>query len=555
MVADVSSTTTPPNSKVLSPAPDPAPAKPRRVPLLPSGSENNGRYPNRRPKSKDVTSRYLSYNTASNSAPTPKKRFPSPPVPVASESPASNRRDQSVQRRYSRTVEMSSSAKMLTKTSARSLSVSFQGESFALPVSKVGRPADDRLRNRTPERRKSPATPGKISDYSPPIDRQKRPPRSRKGSFMTMSVDFTNEKLKLSGSEITDTKLEPDNNLETVCESHNSDHAVSDSESISSGSSFRGGGPRAIVVPARFWQETISLLRRVQPVAPPLVKNNKPISGCKVLQDDPKLPPRGGSSISSSTINNLGNTPSILSFCADSRRGKVGEKTVTDAHLLRLLHNKHMQWRFANAKADAAMVVQRAAAKKSLYNAWVTVSKLWHSVISKRLQMQQLKENLKLHSLLKKQMLYLDNWELTERDHSSSLAGAIAALESSSLCLPVLCGAKVDIQNLKDAVCSAGDMMQAMVVSLCSLETKVENVNLMASELAHSMKTECSLLDQCNDLLSAFTLLEVSLQRFVIGDQLVNFSSVIINHRHPIFTTNNLFGDPNGQPVRKSTSF
>ncbi|KAI3731291.1 hypothetical protein L1987_62479 [Smallanthus sonchifolius] len=26
-------------------------------------------------------------------------------------------------------------------------------------------------------------------------------------------------------------------------------------------------------------------------------------------------------------------------------------------------HNKHMQWRFANAKADAALVVQRAAAQ------------------------------------------------------------------------------------------------------------------------------------------------------------------------------------------------
>ncbi|KAD4385491.1 hypothetical protein E3N88_25659 [Mikania micrantha] len=477
MVAEASSTTTKP---VLSPAPVNA----ERVPLLP---DNNGRTLQRRPKSKDVTSRYLSYTSSSklvtdtksysNSVCTTKKRVPSP---VAS--PVSNRRDQC--------VPMAASAKMLTKTSARSLSVSFQGESFALPVRKV--------RNDTPEMKKRPATQG----------------RSRRWNFMTMSVDFTDEKLKLSRTEIAESKLEH-NKPESVCIYDNSDHPVSDTDSSSSGGTHgnvRGGDRRAIVVPARFWQETISLLRRVQPVpvSPPLLKkkNNKPISG------SPKLPPRGSSVSPSPESNggggnsNLGKTPSILSFCADSKRGKVGEKKVVDAHVLRLLHNKHMQWRFANAKADAAMSVRRAAAQKNLYNAWVTISKLWHSVTSKRLQTQELKHNLKLHSLLKKQMMCLDDWDLTERDHSISLAGVIVALESSSLCLPVLCGAKADTQNFKDAICSAVDVMEAMVVSICSFATKVENVNSMASELANAMKTECSLLDQCKDLLSALTPLE-----------------------------------------------
>ncbi|GMP80902.1 hypothetical protein CsSME_00035828 [Camellia sinensis var. sinensis] len=60
-----------------------------------------------------------------------------------------------------------------------------------------------------------------------------------------------------------------------------------------------------------------------------------------------------------STVNNdLGNTPSILSFAADVRRGKVG-----DAHLLRLLHNRHLQWRFINARADNAMMVQKVTAE------------------------------------------------------------------------------------------------------------------------------------------------------------------------------------------------
>lgn len=312
MVADVSSTTTKPNNSKVLPA---APAKPNRVPLFPAKTDNNGRSPQRRPKTKNVTSRYLSYTETTNS------------------------------------VEMSSTAKMLTKTSVRSLSVSFQGASFALPVSKT---------NDAPETKKAPVT----TSF---VDKHKWSSRSRERSFMMMSVDLTNEKMKVNRSE---SKLES-NNVETAydIESFNDQTIVSESKSISSGNVK--GGARAIVVPARFWQETINLLRRVQPLPVPvpvhvsvpasqsLSKNNKHGS---------KLQPRGSASMSQSSNgggcnSNVGNAPSILSICADSKKGKVGEKKVEDAQMLRLLHNKHMQWRFANAKADAAMVVQRVAAQ------------------------------------------------------------------------------------------------------------------------------------------------------------------------------------------------
>ncbi|KAJ0869157.1 putative QWRF family protein [Helianthus annuus] len=72
-------------------------------------------------------------------------------------------------------------------------------------------------------------------------------------------------------------------------------------------------------------------------------------------------PTRARSGMGSSS--NVGNTPSVLSFAAETRRRKVGDNAIVDAHALRLLHNKYLQWRFANARADAAMLVQRATAK------------------------------------------------------------------------------------------------------------------------------------------------------------------------------------------------
>ena len=48
------------------------------------------------------------------------------------------------------------------------------------------------------------------------------------------------------------------------------------------------------------------------------------------------------------------------------------------------------------------------------------------------------------------QMLCLENWDLTEKDHTSSLCGAIEALESSTLRLPLVGGAKVCTNMLSD---------------------------------------------------------------------------------------------------------
>lgn len=597
MVANVSSTTVTPNPKVAGRGPSPAKAK--RAPLLPSEADNNGPSLPRRPKSRDVNSRYLSStlssasitttmtstsssssfsstttSSSSNSMCTPRRRFPSPLVSSSNlMTPAStvnNKRAQSAERRRPgtpRTGEMSATAKMLTSTPARSLSVSFQGESFALPVSKPSKPpptaSNNGSRPSTPERRA--VTPTRKSANSKPIDQQRWPGRSRQGSFMTRSVDFTNENMKLSGSVtasavralqksmIGETKLKPTKPVipelnrrtdKIASDCDKSDRAVSDAESVSSGSTpgtIRGGTPRAVMVPARFRQ-----LRRVQPepVSPPLSRNSKLPSGNRYLKDGPTLSPRGlspspirgavrpaspsKSVLLSSTSspsrgmpsptrarsgigsnNNLGNTPSILSFAAEARRRKGGENAIVDAHVLRLLHNKYLQWRFANARADAAMLVQGATAQKSLYNAWVTTSKMRQSVISKQIEIQQLRRNLKLHTVLKNQIPCLKVWDQGERDHSVSLSGAILSLESSTLRLPLVDGAKVDIQNLKDAICSAVDVMQAMASSICSLVTKVEHVNALASELASTTTNERSLIDRCKDLLSILTHLEM----------------------------------------------
>lgn len=189
--------------------------------------------------------------------------------------------------------------------------------------------------------------------------------------------------------------------------------ASSDTDSVSSGSnsgvqeSRPKALPRGISVPARFWQETNSRLRRLPqpgtplssspisrtPVVPPNLANVKrslvdsPLSSPRTVSSPLRGPARPsspsklaaspslrgtasplktrGSVVSGSNVivQQSGNAPSILSFAAEVRRAKKGENRIEEAHMLRLFHNRQLQWRWVNARAGAALLLQRLTAE------------------------------------------------------------------------------------------------------------------------------------------------------------------------------------------------
>ncbi|GAA0175339.1 hypothetical protein LIER_28529 [Lithospermum erythrorhizon] len=147
-----------------------------RPPLLPSEAVTNN---SRRPKSRNVSSRYLSpspstsTSNSSSSSSSNSTRFPSPLVSTNS-APLAPKRYVSVDRRRpfpsraltpdldskrsSNATDFSAASKMLV-TSARRLSVSFQGEAYPMPVSRTkaapASPSLTSVRKGTPERTRS----------------------------------------------------------------------------------------------------------------------------------------------------------------------------------------------------------------------------------------------------------------------------------------------------------------------------------------------------------------------------------------------------------------
>ncbi|CAM0871647.1 unnamed protein product [Alopecurus aequalis] len=516
----------------------PDPARTSRPPLTPALDKPNSGAPRRPARSnKPVSSRYL----ASAASPTSSTSSTS-----SSSSSASSRRSLSAQRGRSSTPPPqhttsptpAAAAATVTATTMRSLSVSFQGESFFYQTSRAPRAASPSSpggrRGPTPERRKSvssvpeaenarpqhrwPAAKPKASD---PLARSLDCNLDRKDSILA-AVQLLRRSMAFDSS----TSLSP---YDPAAAGAPDLSASSDTDSVSSGSNSGAGDPprRGISVPARFWQETNSRLRRLPDAGLPLPSS----SGRRSFSDSPMSPRLPGRSPSPSRgsrgmaspskgrggeaspnghmVQTAANAPSIISFAAEVRRAKKGENRIEEAHRLRMLDNQHLQWRCINARTDATLLVQSFTAEKTLHSAWKEISKLRDNVSSKRCKLQLQKQKLKLFAILRGEMSYLEEWSHVEKHHSSSLLAAIEALKASTLRLPVVGGAKAEANCVKEAVNSAVDVMHTMTSSMCNLLSKVEGTSSVVYELAKLATQEQMLLDQSRDLLSTVAAIHV----------------------------------------------
>ncbi|XP_022852234.1 AUGMIN subunit 8-like [Olea europaea var. sylvestris] len=194
---------------------------------------------------------------------------------------------------------------------------------------------------------------------------------------------------------------------------------------------------------------------------------------------------------------------SVLSFIVDIKRGRKAANHIEDVHQLRLLYNRQLQWQYANARADAALRVQKVKAEKTLYRVWRTIVDLRDWVIGKRIDIQQLRFKLRLCKVLNNQVVCLDKWASIETEHTNSLSWAIQDVQAGVLCIPITGGARGDIEVVKAAVCSALDVMQAMGSSLCSILSQVEGMNGLVSQLADVSEKERAMLDECETLMAS----------------------------------------------------
>ncbi|EEC84595.1 hypothetical protein OsI_31410 [Oryza sativa Indica Group] len=192
----------------------------------------------------------------------------------------------------------------------------------------------------------------------------------------------------------------------------------------------------------------------------------------------------------------------------DAKKGKNSSQ-IENIHQLRLSYNRYLQWIFVNAYAEDTMSFQKVTAESIIYNVWRNTSNLRDVVNMRRIMVQCIQQELKLHGILKEQIYYLEQWPALEKENSISLFRATEALKASTLRLPVTSGAKADVVALKNAVSSAVDVMQGLGSAVRCVLPKVEDRTYLVSELSVIARQEKAMLDECRELLAMAAKLQV----------------------------------------------
>ncbi|KAH6818532.1 hypothetical protein C2S51_002135 [Perilla frutescens var. frutescens] len=552
-----------------------------RPPLV--SADKNGT--TRRSRTRQVSSRYMSPTPSAASVP---KRCPSPNPrrPPATSTVSLPKRAISAERKRPSTpssppspspstpikdiaaamlltprkTPINKSPESLWPSTMRSLSVSFQADTFAVPIGRkektVSRAPSDRTlkpssnvahkgetptaRKPTPEKKRSPLR-GKNSadqlENSKPVDslsprlvdQHRWPSRTsvRTSTFPNRSdaTEKVNKTSSLSHSRIVTPPLRRsslDGTSKPVQKSVSdflipTSHVESEKEMFC-GSSFHDGSQKVKRPSSSSSSERTSLMNaaarthslpipRSRPSSPSVSRGISPSRGKIVTPSS-----RGTSPARvrpSSPSRQPQDTTSVLSFIADIKKSKKAANDIEDVHQLRLLYNRHLQWRYAIARTYAAMHSQKAKAEKMLYNIWRIILDLSDSVRKKRSSLQQLKLKLNLYSVLVNQAGCLDEWASIERDHTNSLTWAIQDLQASTLRIPVTEGTRVDMKSVKGAVYSAVHVMKAMASSLGSILPQVEGTNSLVSELADVAARERAMLNECESLFGSIAALQV----------------------------------------------
>ncbi|KAL6909478.1 hypothetical protein ACP4OV_001759 [Aristida adscensionis] len=179
------------------------------------------------------------------------------------------------------------------------------------------------------------------------------------------------------------------------------------------------------------------------------------------------------------------------------RRKVVGKQE--DAHQLRLMESCYLQYRFLNARAEAAAMAKTAAAEKSLYGLTERIASLQESVSEKKVEVEKIKRAQRLSSVVSAQVPCLDKWTEIEGDHSTCLGGATTALHNASLRLPIIGNIRADRGEIEEVLNSAAQLLQPLHVE--NFLTKVEKIDDTASNLAQVMAGERTLIEECGNLL------------------------------------------------------
>ncbi|KAL6126941.1 hypothetical protein ACLB2K_074986 [Fragaria x ananassa] len=125
-----------------------------------------------------------------------------------------------------------------------------------------------------------------------------------------------------------------------------------------------------------------------------------------------------------------------------------------------------LQWRFANARAQAAMVASHKVAQDRMFSVWLRISKMRNYVLDKQLQVEKLKHQMKVYQIVNPQIYLLNEWGKLEKKNIESVSRMVRKLSGISNTIPLVNDAKGDVASIHEAMITAMDVMAARKTTL-----------------------------------------------------------------------------------------
>ncbi|GMP69877.1 hypothetical protein CsSME_00028966 [Camellia sinensis var. sinensis] len=190
------------------------------------------------------------------------------------------------------------------------------------------------------------------------------------------------------------------------------------------------------------------------------------------------------------------------------QKKKVAMVQEEEFHRFRILHNRLLQWRFVNARAQASRAAMKAVAEKKLFYVWLRIFILRKSIMEKRIQTHNLKHGIKLYEIINPQISLLNEWARLETKNSEAVGRIIRKLSAISIRLPLVHEAKADVSSVHDAMNSAMGVMQSIEAMATQFLPQVEKICFLITELIIMEKQQNEHMEQLHKWMSLVLSLE-----------------------------------------------
>ncbi|KAL0317660.1 UNVERIFIED_CONTAM: QWRF motif-containing protein 7 [Sesamum angustifolium] len=176
------------------------------------------------------------------------------------------------------------------------------------------------------------------------------------------------------------------------------------------------------------------------------------------------------------------------------RQKKVSPLLEEEYRRFRVVYNRLLQWRFANARAEASM----AAVKR--------VAQL---MMEKRVLIQKLRHQLKLYHIMNSEMSLLNEWSRLEPKNVEAVGRVVRKLSAISVCLPLVHNAEGDVMSVYDAMSMAMGVMEGIEALILDMHWQVERTCFLLTELSVMLKQQKQFFQELESSVSVVASLEV----------------------------------------------